>query len=1109
MMGMAWRAASLLLVAAIFVGHVQATWKWENNSTHRPASASSVVTSSSSISTSSSSSVSIGPQHDLLVVPTTLVHSETSGQDGLPHTEQEGRRPTQKSSRALEDDPSDAGTRDLEAAPSDTEPRFIGRLKKKLCSVGLGFNCGHKVYKPAAQHYGKPADPHEIQYVQPVEIRPVGKPIPAIPYTHGTSYGNSHGSGYGSGHGGGHGSGHGGGHGSGHGGGHGSGHGGGHGDGHGGGHGSGHGGGHGSGHGGGHGSGHGGGHGSGHGGGYGSGHGGGHDSGHGGSHGSGHGSGYGNGHGNSFGNSHGGVFDVSHSNDYGNSYDNGHDNGHSSIIHGDDLYGLTGHGGGGGDGGYLPETGLGGYSGGSSHGYPAPQDLFPYSAASAPSDIYGPPKASSVVHDAPFYGAPQARPSRYDEEQPPVSGYVASQGPSSGYVAPQAPSSGYVAPQAPSSGYVAPQAPSSGYVAPQAPSSGYVASQAPSSGYVASQAPSSGYDTPLDTSSGYVAPKTPLPLSGSLKSSGGSTQAVKHIHIHQHTYKFDASDAIGVGGFGVSGGYDANLIAAKENVDSKAPVLESERNSDYSANSLPEPQDVFILAPSAEYGTGSDGGVDLVRGVREPTRVGQPRDIGCTCVPIEQCPQQLDVGTPFAREDLSAIQDPRNSPSLNGVLSNASHPLLRRRRDTQPPFDQIAVPSQDQLLKQSKELFPETSRLDGDPFAFDPDASQSDTCRVVQPSPYPNIKIVSTDLTVQGADDGPVGPQASNTEPFLAPTPVPVDLSAGQVDASLVRSQREGAVQDVSLQYQDVLRSNPHLRPTPGASCGLYKVCCNLETYQGSSSSPFNSFSDGACGIKNSDGVNGRINQLMQQEGDAEFGEYPWQAAVLKKEGYDNVYVCAGTLIDDRYILTAAHCVKGYEAFELRIRLGEWDVNRDTEFYPYFESDVVAVYVHPDFYSGNLINDIAIIRNVIPVDFILNPHVAPVCLPSHNDFTGQRCWVSGWGKDDFGSGGNYQNILKEVDLVVVSRGVCETALQQTRLGSSYRLHPGMLCAGGQLGKDACKGDGGGPLACESSDGSFQLAGIVSWGIGCGADGVPGVYVNVAHYLDWIYQIIKY
>lgn len=50
-----------------------------------------------------------------------------------------------------------------------------------------------------------------------------------------------------------------------------------------------------------------------------------------------------------------------------------------------------------------------------------------------------------------------------------------------------------------------------------------------------------------------------------------------------------------------------------------------------------------------------------------------------------------------------------------------------------------------------------------------------------------------------------------------------------------------------------------------------------------------------------------------------------------------------------------------------------------------------------------------------------------------------------------------------------------------------------------------QGDGGGPMVCERG-GSWQVVGVVSWGIGCGQYGVPGVYVNVAHYLDWIRQV---
>ena len=46
--------------------------------------------------------------------------------------------------------------------------------------------------------------------------------------------------------------------------------------------------------------------------------------------------------------------------------------------------------------------------------------------------------------------------------------------------------------------------------------------------------------------------------------------------------------------------------------------------------------------------------------------------------------------------------------------------------------------------------------------------------------------------------------------------------------------------------------------------------------------------------------------------------EYPWQVAILKKEEFDNVYVCGGSLIDGSHLLTAAHCVKGIKPSELR-----------------------------------------------------------------------------------------------------------------------------------------------------------------------------------------------
>jgi hypothetical protein len=85
-----------------------------------------------------------------------------------------------------------------------------------------------------------------------------------------------------------------------------------------------------------------------------------------------------------------------------------------------------------------------------------------------------------------------------------------------------------------------------------------------------------------------------------------------------------------------------------------------------------------------------------------------------------------------------------------------------------------------------------------------------------------------------------------------------------------------------------------------------------------------------------------------------------------------------------------------------RIRLGEWDVNNDSEFYTHVEYDATHVFVHEDFYPGNLYNDIAMVRLNGYVDFTRNPHVSSVCLPDfQEDFAGQRCYVTGWGNCNF------------------------------------------------------------------------------------------------------------
>merc|ERR1712119_185712 len=264
------------------------------------------------------------------------------------------------------------------------------------------------------------------------------------------------------------------------------------------------------------------------------------------------------------------------------------------------------------------------------------------------------------------------------------------------------------------------------------------------------------------------------------------------------------------------------------------------------------------------------------------------------------------------------------------------------------------------------------------------------------------------------------------------------------------------------------------------------------------------------CGRRNQNGLGARIQGFTESE--SQFGEWPHMCAILHEKpieqegGYSgepqtvNLYQCGGSLIAPGVILTAAHCVDKFRQnpTELKIRCGEWDTQNQTEPYPHQDRYVQTLNIHPEFDGRNLQNDFAVLFT--SEDFVLSSHIDTTCLPQADElFDGTTCFATGWGKDRFGSAGQYQVVLKEIDLPVVSNYECQDKLRSTRLGQKYKLHDSFLCAGGINGKDTCKGDGGSPLVCPSKydPNTYVQAGIVAWGIGCGEDGTPGVYASVS------------
>ncbi|XP_055534263.1 CLIP domain-containing serine protease B4-like isoform X2 [Wyeomyia smithii] len=238
---------------------------------------------------------------------------------------------------------------------------------------------------------------------------------------------------------------------------------------------------------------------------------------------------------------------------------------------------------------------------------------------------------------------------------------------------------------------------------------------------------------------------------------------------------------------------------------------------------------------------------------------------------------------------------------------------------------------------------------------------------------------------------------------------------------------------------------------------------------------------------------------------------YPWTVIlVFRESGHESdLFHCGGCLISDRYVLTAAHCLDGLtEDYRVdRIRLGEWDLASDQDCNsesictdPPIDVGIESMVSHEGFNKLTLINDVALIKLNQSVNF--TDFISPVCLPFSEtakalDTDNTTFIAVGWGNTEHRNGTyEYGSRFKLfVPLKGVDNVICDGTYDEDIIASQ-------LCAGAEGGKDTCQGDSGGGLVA-SVDGVYYEYGIVSWGYGCGRQGVPGVYTRVTSFLDWI------
>lgn len=279
-------------------------------------------------------------------------------------------------------------------------------------------------------------------------------------------------------------------------------------------------------------------------------------------------------------------------------------------------------------------------------------------------------------------------------------------------------------------------------------------------------------------------------------------------------------------------------------------------------------------------------------------------------------------------------------------------------------------------------------------------------------------------------------------------------------------------------------------------------------------------------------------------------GAYPFQVGLLKiKRNKDGTAVpigqfCGGTLVTNRWVLTAAHCfAQGNRGKIASMQdINEVGVHVGGNSLIGAADRILAkrVVVHPKYVPGTGVNDIALVELMRPPnDNVRAGRATLVTKGAEGEAmpAGAELTIIGWGRTESGKSSLdlLESKVNAVDHAVCNRALTTARAQASDLGKAFEdlafvfnmspvsrkalesslpqyggsVTPQMFCAGATVdGRDTCPGDSGGPILRKYPDGRIVQVGIVSFGVGeCGRAALPGVYTRLSLYIDWIKQVV--
>ncbi|KAE8622089.1 hypothetical protein XENTR_v10005089 [Xenopus tropicalis] len=243
-----------------------------------------------------------------------------------------------------------------------------------------------------------------------------------------------------------------------------------------------------------------------------------------------------------------------------------------------------------------------------------------------------------------------------------------------------------------------------------------------------------------------------------------------------------------------------------------------------------------------------------------------------------------------------------------------------------------------------------------------------------------------------------------------------------------------------------------------------------------------------------------RLGVLHLKELNVDEGEWPWITSIQQQENNTYRHICAGTILNSRWVMTAAHCFKtlnGENATRsLQLVFGARHLSNHG---PKSQVRYIRQIIQHEQYDPNTEkNDIALVQLNEAVQF--SDRIQPACLPSSSAKLEPltECYMAGWGVEEEGE--ESVAIMQEAKVKRIDNKNCNITYHGA-------IKENNLCASqNSTNMTSCQGDSAGPLMCKIKK-VFSVIGIASWGSGCSQINSPGVFISTQSFVKWMVDTI--